>query len=355
MPSPANSSAQRQIEFDFDFHPDIPSECLDALAPAIPTKVFGTYWRFAVERQAVFFRRLKGDPEPWTTDPIIQAYKFTNAYRAADRVSQYLIRHIIYSGDQSREELFFRIILFKLFNKIETWELLKENFGIPSTANFSFKRYDSVLRKALDSGKKIYSGAYIMPPGKRSFGYDSKHQNHLCLIELMLKQEAARRLSDATGLGAAFEFLTSFPGIGRFLGFQYAIDVNYSTVTNFDEMEFVVAGPGAIDGISKCFTSTGGLNCEEIIRLITEQQELHLKQLGLSFRSLFGRPLQLIDCQNLFCEISKYSRVAHPDVVGKSQRTRIKQKFSPRQDPLRVWFPPKWKINSRLTMGGYHC
>jgi hypothetical protein len=29
---------------------------------------------------------------PWTSDPIIQVHKFTNAYRAADRVSQYLIK-----------------------------------------------------------------------------------------------------------------------------------------------------------------------------------------------------------------------------------------------------------------------
>jgi hypothetical protein len=44
---------------------------------------------------------------------------FTNAYRAADRVSQYLIRNVIYQSDLpgNADELVFRILLFKLFNR----------------------------------------------------------------------------------------------------------------------------------------------------------------------------------------------------------------------------------------------
>ncbi len=74
-----------------------------------------------------FFRRAIGAAQPWTDNPVLAAYKFTNAYRASDRVSQYLIRHVIYRDDlpKSPREVFFRILLFKLFNKIATWELLE--------------------------------------------------------------------------------------------------------------------------------------------------------------------------------------------------------------------------------------
>ena len=89
------------------------------LSPAHPTVVYDTYWKFAAERQEVFFRKLEGKGPPWTDDPIIARHKFTNAYRASDRVSQYLIRNVIYEGEQSAPEVFFRTILFKLFNKIE--------------------------------------------------------------------------------------------------------------------------------------------------------------------------------------------------------------------------------------------
>ena len=66
---------------------------------------------------------------------------------------------------------------------------------------------------------------------------------------------------------------------------------------------------------------------------------------GLSFAGLRGRPLQLIDCQNLFCEVDKYARVAHPEIVGHSGRSRIKQRFQPVMDRVPAWFPPKWGIN----------
>jgi hypothetical protein len=72
---------------------------LPDLSPLKVSAVYNSYWRFAAERQNVFFRRLEGRPGPWTHDPVIRAHKFTNAYRASDRVSQYLIRNVIYRDD----------------------------------------------------------------------------------------------------------------------------------------------------------------------------------------------------------------------------------------------------------------
>src|SRR5262249_18173428 len=101
------------------------------ILPAKPTVVYDSYWRFAAERQKIFFQRLEGRHRPWTDDPILRTYKFTNAYRASDRVSQYLIRNVIYREDlpSTAVEVFFRIMLFKLFNKIQTWELLESEIG----------------------------------------------------------------------------------------------------------------------------------------------------------------------------------------------------------------------------------
>src|SRR4051794_38528416 len=118
-------------------------------------------------------------------------------------------------------------------------------------------------------------------------------------------------------------------------------------------MEFVVAGPGALDGISKCFSDTAGLNAPEIIRFMTERQDAEFARLGLHFASLWGRPLQLIDCQNVFCEISKYARVAFPDFAGVSGRTRIKQKFQSNGALPSPWYPPKWDINSRIAEASF--
>lgn len=314
------------------------------------TPVFDTYWRFASERQEMFMRRVLGSMPPWTEDPILRAHRFTNTYRASDRVSQYLIRHVIYEGSQKPEEVFFRTILFKLFNKIDTWEALQKELGGVSWRDFTFESYAKVLDRLLDRGQRIYSAAYIMP--SPAFGSPRKHRNHLRLIELMMGDGAPRKLAKAASLQAAFELLRGYPSLGDFLAFQFAIDINYSELTDFSEMEFVVAGPGARDGIRKCFKDTAGLTEAEIIQVMAERADNEFGRLGLKFRSLWGRNLQLIDCQNIFCEVSKYARVAHPDVEGKSGRTRIKQKFTPRPAPIPQWYPPKWGLKVSISPGG---
>lgn len=321
------------------------------LSPARPTVVYDSYWRFAAERQQIFFRKLEGVPFPWTTDPIIARHKFTNVYRASDRVSQYLIQHVIYEGDQNPEEVFFRTILFKFFNKIETWEMLKTKLGTISCADYSFSRYNRILTEAISSGTKIYSAAYIMPSGKSAFGHTQKHSNYLLLLERMMTDEAPRKIADAPDMRQAFEVLRSYPMIGDFLAYQFVTDLNYSETTNFSEMEFVVPGPGARDGIHKCFSNLGGLNETDIVRLIADRQEMEFKRLGLNFRTLGDRPLQLIDCQNLFCEVSKYARMKHPEIKGINKRTRIKQIYRPSKKPIRYCYPPKWNIN-HLIYGG---
>lgn len=320
------------------------------LLPIKVTPVFDSYWRFAVERQNVFCQRLMGKPAPWTSDPVISVHKFTNAYRASDRVSQYLIRHVIYRNDlpQSPSEVLFRTLLFKLFNKIETWELLEHSFGEITFKNYKFEHYDKVLSQAMRAGGRIYSAAYIMPPGGSAFGHTAKHQNHLRLLERMMADDLAGQLAQLKKMQTAFELLRSYPTIGDFLAYQFVTDINYSEVTDFSEMDFVIPGPGARDGLRKCFRDSAGLNEAELIRLMADNQEREFERLGIKFQSLWGRRLQLIDCQNLFCEVDKYARVAHPDVAGISGRTRIKQKFSPTGPLDQPWYPPKWGINSKI-------
>ena len=84
---PASSPVFSQEPADFSF-----------LRPLRPTLLITVFWRFAAERQRVFWRRVQGLPPPWMHDPVLTAYKFTNAYRASDRVSQHLIRSVIYEG-----------------------------------------------------------------------------------------------------------------------------------------------------------------------------------------------------------------------------------------------------------------
>lgn len=309
------------------------------------TPVFDTYWRFATLRQDVYYRRLAGRSAPWTEDAILAQHRFTNAFRAADRVSQFLISDVIYSSSESSwEDQVFRTLLFKFFNKIETWQELERECGPLTPATYDFAGYATVLDRRRDRGDRLYSAAYMIPPPL--LGEASKHRNHLRLLELMFEKDVAGNLSSAESMSRAYETLIAFPSIGRFLGFQFVIDLNYGTGLNFTEMDFVVAGPGARDGVRKCFGKASDGIEEPIIRWMAEAQEDQFHRLGLEFNTLFGRRLQLIDAQNLFCEVDKYARVAHPEIQGVSGRSRIKQSFSEHGLPAAPSFPPKWNLDT---------
>jgi len=308
------------------------------------TVVFESYWRFAAERLGVYLRRLADPTGPWTDDPILRSYRFTNTYRVADRVSQYLIREVQYRPDRSQApaEVFFRTLLFKTFNRVETWELLERELGPVSWQSADLDAMLRVLDGAMRRGGTVYSAAYIMP--SPNLGGIRKHENHLRLLASMMDDGLPGKVERATSLRAVYELLRPWPGLGAFLAFQYAIDLNYSSMLDFEESTFVVAGPGALDGIAKCFSSTGGRDAETVIHMMVDEQDLHFSRLWLNFPGLFGRKLQPIDCQNLFCEISKYSRVAHPEVGGTSGRTRIKQGYEGEGVLRQPFFPPRWGL-----------
>ncbi len=316
------------------------------------TEVFDSYWRFAAERLAMYYRRLADPVGPWTKDPILREYRFTNTFRATDRVSQYLIREVQYSEHRSQvpTEVFFRTMLFKLFNRIETWEVLEQELGPLTWRSVRFDTMCEILDRLIGTGRRIYSAAYIMP--SPAFGHQRKHANHLAMLARMMDDGLPDRLIRAPSMRSAYEMILDYPGLGPFLAFQYTIDLNYSTLLNFEESDFVVAGPGALDGIAKCFRNADSLNSASVIHAMVERQDEEFRRLGLEFDGLFGRRLQPIDCQNLFCEISKYARVAHPQVGGLSGRMRIKQRYRmTTAAPVSPCFPPKWKLQpaSRAT------
>lgn len=314
------------------------------MQPTVRREVHDAYWQFAAERQQIFHRRLSGEPSPWTKNQILARYKFCNAYRAADRVSQYLIGHVIYDEQATAlpaEDTFMRIILFRLFSKESTWEALEQTTGGVQLSTLQIGRLARVLDR-LRERQSIYTAAFILC-AHDAYGHATKHRNHLELVKRMFRPSAlGRELARARSLKDVYDALTVWPMIGPFMGYQLAIDLNYSEHLDFSENEFTMPGPGAVRGLRKVFSDFAGHSAPQLIMRMVERQEQEFDRLGLSFRTLFGRRLHAIDCQGLFCETDKYSRQAFPELT--SNRSRIKQEYRPTERPLELCFPPKWGI-----------
>ncbi len=102
-----------------------------------------------------------------------------------------------------------------------------------------------------------------------------------------------------------------------------------------------------LSGLRKWFAGAGKLTDAEVIRLVQKRQQECFAAVGVIFSALPGRALQLIDVQNLFCEVDKYARVAYPQFTGADGRVRIKQRFQPAATMLPLWYPLKWGVNDK--------
>lgn len=308
--------------------------------------IYELYWRYICERQSVFEKRYTGLAEPWTDDKILQKYKFTNVFRATDRVSQYMIKQVCYGGSDGAD-LAFQIVAFRTFSKIETWEELRKILGhYPVLSDLADGSFQNALGEMLTAKMKLYTGAFILCATK-AYGYSQKYMNHVGMLkDMFLDHNLHGSITNAKNLRGVYNILHSFPLMGDFMSYQIAIDLNYSELIDFSENDFVKAGPGAMRGIKKCFISTAGLSPEQIILWLVDNQQQEIQQLGLNFKGLFGRPMSAIDIQNCFCEIDKYCRQAVPELA--SNRKKIKAHFRQNHTPVRYFFPPKWHINDKI-------
>lgn len=178
------------------------------------------YWIY--ERHELFLRRLEGQPPPWTDDVILRNHRFTNVSRTYDRATQFLIRDVINIGDQDHEELVFRTILFRLFNRISTYEYLERHCGPLTIANFNVKRWSVALRRLQRTGAPLYTGAYQI--NWPNFGAETadkpSYEKHFILIQHMLHDGLPEKLRNSVRIQDAFNCIRIYPSCGQFISYQ---------------------------------------------------------------------------------------------------------------------------------------
>jgi len=167
------------------------------------TSVLDELYRWVVARHEIYLARVKGRPaDEWTDDEILRRHKFTNVFRELDRVTQYEIRHVIgghphptNEGEDNEDairEAVFRVLIFKIFNRPSTWELLNESeVGPVSWKTFDFNKYKKVLDRAHAKGVVLYNSAYQMLPPMEFKDYEdcpTTSSKHLKLVALMMEE-----------------------------------------------------------------------------------------------------------------------------------------------------------------------
>jgi hypothetical protein len=284
-------------------------------------------------------------------------------------VTQYIIKRVIPEGSQDATEVAFRVILFNMFTKIETWELLQEKLGCLEWSSFQANKslYLDVLHAAYNEDTILYTGAF--QKSGANTGSIRLFERHLDMIECMMLNDFVRRVRECQTLEDIYKYIISFPGFAEFAGYQLLLNLSYTDLFHFNENDFVVPGPGARSGLVRCFRGVTDAQLRsspslafDLMSWMHENQDEHFQRLGFKIPMINGHHrMQLPDIEHALCEVDKLSRILHPSVPGVGRKSSKLPPYRPRGGddvigvPNPIVLPAAWNHPDRLiNRAGIH-
>lgn len=255
---------------------------------------------FIHERQEIYKLRSTGQAPPYTINEVMSSKWFTNMYRELDRGTMYFRNQILAEHDLNPEsftEVVFKAIVYRLINKIETFE----EFGkLPCVSDWkSFKKF---LTKKMIHGEVIFTSAH------QNMGL-----NRFCdTIKEVLQMinEFTQNVVDAESLEDCFFLLKSITNIGPFFAWQICCDFLELKIINFDENSWTCLGPGAKEGLRRIFSVKSEREELPLAQHLTKIMDYCFKALNLQFPYFLNRKLTLKNIEHALCEYDKYFRAA---------------------------------------------
>lgn len=290
------------------------------------------FYGFAIRRQERFLARVNGTPLI-NEDPVLDKWKFTNAYRILDRVSQYMLKNIIDDPERTFKTTRAHRIgmyLFRLFNSVETWEALPP-YKYDAYGALSLIESFIELRRSL--GDTVYNNAYMMTP-PWTFGCKTRTELFLKTLKRMEDSGDLEKAYKSSDMRYTYSLFRQYDGFGDFLAYQFALDYSYN-LFKVDYESFIVPGIGCQRGMRRVWPQLKLIDMPRV-----------LKRLAINGIPCFptltvdGKEYKLRgnDMQNLFCEYDKYCRVRYEGKTIKSTFSRI---CSPLEQP---YIPAAWRF-----------
>ena len=250
------------------------------------------YW--VHERTSIQEKKDRGDPWPWTDDPILREYKFTNAFRERDKTTVWF-RENIRDPLKFQPEVYMATVIFRWFNLIETGKtLLKHNLHIDWDPE---KAYDVITPQ-----KQWVTGAYMIKSPT-----SMNKVRGVCQTITNVWEDRERFIDKCPwdSLKKMSTWLEGYPFLGPFLSYELATDFRHTFVgfRAYDINTWANAGPGAMRGLNRIhdreltYTSKKHDWCSEMRELLQIAYMRH----SLDF--------ELREVEHSLCEYDKYERV----------------------------------------------
>jgi hypothetical protein len=265
---------------------------------------------FIWEREAIRLARENGHSAPWTKDPVLAKYKFTNIHRSDDRVSQWVIDKLIEPATaRGDEHLWFTLLIARLINWPPTLQALINKDVIPcAPEDFDADMFEHTLERIKNDGKKVYSGAYMLYPTKMEPGGNKSRAVAKYIIGSAIENADNVRaaLWNADSVMSIEKFVAELSkcfGISTFIAGQVAADLTYTGMDVEDLYTYAPIGPGSSRGLNYLLGRAPFATWKQ-------------KEFNAELSNVYGEivdkleivDLTLHDVQNCMCEFSKYCR-----------------------------------------------
>jgi hypothetical protein len=264
------------------------------------------FWDFVAERHRIWDRRyVEEQVPPWTTDPLLRNYHFTNVYRLLDPGTEWFLRWREQHAERPPAEHLLNALVYRAVAS----EQGMRNMGWLS---FTPGAHERAAHAATRSD--FWTKAYFVRPfgtGDRAVGLGNlvrgwvERARVLGLLAFAPTQEAFCRYAQA-----------HLPSVGPFVAYQVMVDLSYprARILRFDNDDWTLPGPGARKGaallLGQAKKRASEAEARALIVRLALQQESELEPRGFPWwhgGEYSGGALTRADIQNCLCEFYKYT------------------------------------------------
>lgn len=258
------------------------------------------------EREAIRVRKERGDPFPWTDDPILREWRFCCVRREDDRVTRW-IRAEIREPFAEHDHLWFMLCAARAINWPDTLDELIRRDAWPTNPFFNEQMLAGVLAQRAERGDKVFTGAYLITAPPTKGASKAIFVGESTLGNLWRDRRRIQPAFEPTStLAYAHQVLTRYKGWGPFMAYQAIVDARFCDTLLAaapDVGTWAAAGPGTIRGLNR-------LAGRPIDAPLTQERALdEMLPLRATIEGNTKIGIDLSDVPNILCETDKYLRV----------------------------------------------
>lgn len=272
------------------------------------------FWAWMQKRHCIWLKRQAGEKKPWTDDPILLDYKFTNVFRELDTGTIWLHRMIDawsnsfgyekseLSDDTGKPLVAWTCVWYRCFNWWEHAAHFAEQKGIPDMPMLR-----SYIKEKAESGKRVFTNAHM----QLGIAGEDKYKTYLrTCYQVWVRRNELAMICKHGSMEMAFNWLLEFEGIGPFIAYEIVCDLRFTPLLDnaSDRYSWANVGGGARRGLQRLGMDPTLQSMVRLWGIAPIRLPSELKQHHPRLASAIP-PFELREIEHSLCEFDKYERI----------------------------------------------